>query len=40
MNTVHLVTKAGVEDWPKMGKDAVAEKLVARIAETLKGRWV
>lgn len=40
MNTVHLVSKAGVEDWPKMGKDAVAEKLVARIAETLKGRWV
>ena len=40
MNTVHLVTKAGVEDWPKMGKDAVAEKLVARIATTLKGRWV
>jgi phosphopantothenoylcysteine decarboxylase/phosphopantothenate--cysteine ligase len=40
MNTVHLVTKGGVEDWPKMGKDAVAEKLVARIATTLKGRWV
>jgi phosphopantothenoylcysteine decarboxylase/phosphopantothenate--cysteine ligase len=40
MNTVHLVTKDGVEDWPKMGKDAVAEKLVARIAATLKGRWV
>lgn len=40
MNTVHLVTKTGVEDWPKMGKDAVAEKLVARIAATLKGRWV
>ncbi len=40
MNTVHLVTRDGVEDWPKMGKDAVAEKLVARIAATLKGRWV
>ena len=39
-NAVHLVTKAGVEDWPRMGKDQVAEKLVARIAETLKGRWV
>lgn len=39
-NAVHLVTKTGVEDWPKMGKDAVAEKLAARIAETLKGRWV
>lgn len=39
-NAVHIVTKDGVEDWPKMGKDAVAEKLVERIAGRLKGRWV
>ena len=32
-NTVHLVTEAGAEDWPKMGKDAVAERLAARIAK-------
>ncbi|MCW5696053.1 MAG: bifunctional phosphopantothenoylcysteine decarboxylase/phosphopantothenate--cysteine ligase CoaBC [Bauldia sp.] len=34
-NTVHLVTAAGVESWPSMLKTAVAERLVARIAETL-----
>ncbi len=32
-NTVHLVTADAVEDWPAMGKDEVAERLVARIAE-------
>jgi phosphopantothenoylcysteine decarboxylase / phosphopantothenate---cysteine ligase len=32
-NRVHLVTAAGVEDWPDMAKDEVAAKLVARIAE-------
>ena len=32
-NTVHLVDKAGVEDWPRMSKQAVADKLVARIAD-------
>jgi phosphopantothenoylcysteine decarboxylase / phosphopantothenate---cysteine ligase len=31
-NTVHLVTESGAEDWPRMGKDAVAERLAARIA--------
>jgi phosphopantothenoylcysteine decarboxylase/phosphopantothenate--cysteine ligase len=34
-NTVHLVTGNGVEDWPTMRKQAVAEKLAARIAEAL-----
>ncbi|HEY4250740.1 MAG TPA: bifunctional phosphopantothenoylcysteine decarboxylase/phosphopantothenate--cysteine ligase CoaBC [Roseomonas sp.] len=34
-NTVHLVTAAGVEDWPLMPKDQVAAKLAARIAENL-----
>jgi phosphopantothenoylcysteine decarboxylase/phosphopantothenate--cysteine ligase len=31
-NTVHLVTDAGAEDWPRMGKDAVAARLADRIA--------
>ncbi len=34
-NTVHLVTSQGVESWPTMPKDAVAGRLVARIAEML-----
>ena len=34
-NTVHLITADGAESWPEMGKDAVAERLVARIAEHL-----
>ncbi len=34
-NTVHLVTDAGVEDWPRMAKEAVARRLAARIAEAL-----
>jgi phosphopantothenoylcysteine decarboxylase/phosphopantothenate--cysteine ligase len=34
-NEVHLVTAAGVEDWPMMGKDEVARRLAARIAEGL-----
>ena len=38
-NTVHLVSFAGVEDWPTMTKAAVAERLVGRIADALaKGR--
>ncbi len=36
-NTVHLVTREGVEDWPTQSKEAVAGALVRRIAETLKG---
>jgi phosphopantothenoylcysteine decarboxylase/phosphopantothenate--cysteine ligase len=31
-NTVHLVTEAGVETWPKQSKGAVARKLVERAA--------
>jgi phosphopantothenoylcysteine decarboxylase/phosphopantothenate--cysteine ligase len=34
-NTVHLVTAAGVEDWPRMAKRAVAARLVARIVEAI-----
>jgi phosphopantothenoylcysteine decarboxylase/phosphopantothenate--cysteine ligase len=37
MNTVHLVTAAGVESWPPQGKDAVAAALVSRIAAALNG---
>jgi phosphopantothenoylcysteine decarboxylase/phosphopantothenate--cysteine ligase len=37
-NTVHLVTAAGVEDWPKLAKAEVAERLVARIADCLAGK--
>ena len=35
-NQVHLVTAAGVEDWPEASKDDVARQLIARIAEELK----
>jgi len=34
-NTVHIVTRGGVESWPAMGKDEVAIALVARIAQAL-----
>ena len=34
-NLVHLVSAEGVEDWPKMAKAAVGERLVARIAKAL-----
>lgn len=33
-NTVHLITPDTVEDWPKMAKQAVAGKLVERIAQS------
>jgi phosphopantothenoylcysteine decarboxylase / phosphopantothenate---cysteine ligase len=34
-NTVHLVTSHGVESWPEMDKDKVADALVQRAAEHL-----
>jgi phosphopantothenoylcysteine decarboxylase/phosphopantothenate--cysteine ligase len=34
-NAVHLITAAGVEDWPLLPKDEVARRLAARIAEAL-----
>ena len=34
-NDVVLITADGSEDWPRMGKHAVAEKLAQRIAQTL-----
>jgi phosphopantothenoylcysteine decarboxylase/phosphopantothenate--cysteine ligase len=34
-NAVTLITAEGAESWPRMGKDAVAERLARRIAEAL-----
>ncbi len=34
-NTVHLVSAEGVEDWPRLSKAAVGERLAARIAARL-----
>ncbi len=34
-NRVTVIDDAGAEDWPRMGKDAVAEKLAERIARAL-----
>jgi phosphopantothenoylcysteine decarboxylase/phosphopantothenate--cysteine ligase len=34
-NTVHLVSASGVEDWPSMSKDEVADRLMERLAQML-----
>ena len=34
-NRVHLISEAGVEDWPEQDKEQVAEHLIARIAKEL-----
>jgi len=34
-NAVHLITPSGVENWPRVAKDVVAQRLAARIAATL-----
>jgi phosphopantothenoylcysteine decarboxylase / phosphopantothenate---cysteine ligase len=34
-NTVHLVSKSGVEDWPKLTKAEVAERLMAKLVGLL-----
>ena len=34
-NTVHLVSKSGVEDWPKLTKAEVADRLMAKLAGLL-----
>ena len=34
-NTVHLISETGVEGWPEMTKEGVAERLVSRIADAL-----
>jgi phosphopantothenoylcysteine decarboxylase/phosphopantothenate--cysteine ligase len=35
-NTIRLIAAGGVEDWPQMTKEAVAERLAARIADRLR----
>ncbi len=35
-NVVHLITPDGVEDWPRMGKTVVADRLARRIAQALR----
>src|SRR6185503_12011370 len=35
-NTVHLISRNGVEDWPEMKKSEVGARLAVRIAEALK----
>ncbi|MBO0753885.1 MAG: bifunctional phosphopantothenoylcysteine decarboxylase/phosphopantothenate synthase, partial [Bradyrhizobiaceae bacterium] len=37
-NSVHLVTRDGVESWPEQDKQTVADRLVARIAAALSAR--
>jgi len=34
-NTVHLVSAGGVEDWPRMAKEQVGERIARRIADHL-----
>ena len=34
-NTIHLISADGVEDWPRMSKTDVAERLADRITEQL-----
>lgn len=36
-NEIHLVTAAGIEDWPRLPKEAVAQRLAVRIADELTG---
>ncbi|MBV9330430.1 MAG: bifunctional phosphopantothenoylcysteine decarboxylase/phosphopantothenate--cysteine ligase CoaBC [Alphaproteobacteria bacterium] len=36
-NTVHLVSSGSVENWPRLEKSEVGKRLVARIAEHLRG---
>jgi phosphopantothenoylcysteine decarboxylase / phosphopantothenate---cysteine ligase len=35
-NTVHLVSRDGVEDWPKLSKSEVAQRLMQKLAALLK----
>jgi phosphopantothenoylcysteine decarboxylase/phosphopantothenate--cysteine ligase len=37
-NTVHLISKTGVETWPTMTKEAVAQRLVALLGEMIEAR--
>ena len=35
-NAVHLISAAGVDEWPRLAKDEVAQRLAARIAAALR----
>jgi phosphopantothenoylcysteine decarboxylase/phosphopantothenate--cysteine ligase len=35
-NAVHLISASGVEEWPRLAKDKVAQRLALRIAEALR----
>jgi phosphopantothenoylcysteine decarboxylase/phosphopantothenate--cysteine ligase len=37
-NTIHIISKDGVENWPEMDKREVGTRLAARIAQALKGK--
>jgi phosphopantothenoylcysteine decarboxylase/phosphopantothenate--cysteine ligase len=37
-NVIRLVTATGIEDWPRLAKSEVAERLVARIVQALAER--
>ena len=37
-NTIHLVTKTGVEHWPPQSKAEVASALIERIAAAMGGK--
>ena len=37
-NTVHLITANGTESWPELDKTEVGARLVARIADAMKGK--
>ena len=37
-NEVHLISAAGVESWPRQGKNQIAERLILRLAQELAGR--
>ena len=37
VNTVAFVTRAGTESWPALSKDALAERLAARVVAALRG---
>jgi len=37
-NTVHLITAGGTESWPELDKTEVGVRLVARIADALRGK--
>ena len=36
-NAVHLITAAGVEDWPPLSKDETAARLLARAGASARG---